>query len=210
MVVETVVQVVRDVVAALVAVTGVVVAIVGLQTWRRQLRGSVELETARLVLRASYRMRDTIISVVFSSFMSERHDLFAPLRKKGVFERVSQRYTEDWKAVMDSGSELRLAELEGVVLWGKPFTAAMEPLKKCVRDLSAAHDESLHSRESEASEETQPRKYLNLLALGVERAERQPLTFSSGLAALLSFQRRVESAIKCLEDFVRPRMELRR
>jgi len=209
MVVETVVQIVRDVVAALVAVTGVVVAMVGLQTWRRQLRGSVELETARLVLRASYRMRDTISSVLLSSFMSERQ-WFAPLQKEDIGERFFQKYTEDWKAVMDSRSALRLAELEGEVLWGKSFMAAMEPLKKCVQDLSVAHDESLRSRETEASQETRPRKSLSwLLALRTERTDKQSSDSFSVLMPWQPFQRRVEAAIECLEDFVRPRMELR-
>lgn len=195
MVVEIVVQIVRDIVAAIAATTGAVVAIVGLQTWRRQLRGSAELETARSVLRASYKMRDAIQTVLLASHLSE---FFGPVKEEEVRQALLRRHTENWVAVQDARSELQIAELEGEVLWGKSFKTALQQLKECMWDLSAAHDEYLRYRESETPHRTQSWRSLGQLLK--ERTERQTSE---------PFQRKVETAIKSLENFVRPRIELR-
>ena len=47
----------RSVLVASAAITGVVVALVGLRTWRHQLKGKTEYELARRLLRAAYTVR---------------------------------------------------------------------------------------------------------------------------------------------------------
>ncbi len=51
---------VRDLLLVVPAWTGAVVAILGLNAWRRQLRGKDDYELARRLLRATYRYRDSL------------------------------------------------------------------------------------------------------------------------------------------------------
>lgn len=54
------ISLIKDIVTILVALVGGGVAIYGLISWKRQLKGKTEYELARRVLRAVYRLRDAI------------------------------------------------------------------------------------------------------------------------------------------------------
>ena len=53
----------KDVVLTIAAAAGMYVAIRGLSTWNRQLKGGVEYELTRRLLRCTYRLREAIKSV---------------------------------------------------------------------------------------------------------------------------------------------------
>ncbi|OQY20711.1 MAG: hypothetical protein B6I35_10155, partial [Anaerolineaceae bacterium 4572_32.2] len=59
----------KDVVTILAALVAATVAIMGLRTWRKQLRGKTEYELARRLLRSVYRVRDAI-RIVRNPFIS--------------------------------------------------------------------------------------------------------------------------------------------
>jgi len=209
--VEPLVRIARDVIAALAAVTGATVAVIGLRTWRRQLRGGVELETARLALRAAYKMRDAIkvvrnpfhdISEIVTASESSSAESHGSEKQEanvlGGYERPL--YAKRWQQVLEAGNELRAAEIEGEVLWGRPFIMSLDPLTTCVHDLSFEMSEYLRYREMEdrtAVEEA-------LIKESARTVKAKP-----GKDGPDEFERRVDSAIENLEAFVRPRIELK-
>ena len=203
MMIDSVVQVVRDLVATLAAITGATVAILGLQTWQRQLRGDVDLEVSRSVLRAAYKMRDAIKSV--RNPFHSMNEIAASRKEEEVesgnllrnYER--SLYTKRWEEVLTAGQELRVAEIEGEVLWGEGFTKALEPLTTCVRDLSISLGEYLRYKEMEGREHSQQ---------AIMEEDERTLKARSGKVPD-AFEQRVNEAINTLESFIRPKMRLR-
>ena len=67
--VSSVIETVANAALAISAVAGVIIAGIGLRTWRHELRGRVEYDLARDVLRGVFELRDEIqrIRYVFSS-----------------------------------------------------------------------------------------------------------------------------------------------
>jgi hypothetical protein len=53
----------KDVVVAIAAFVGMIVALTGLNTWNRQLKGEVEYELTRRLLKCTYRLREAIQGV---------------------------------------------------------------------------------------------------------------------------------------------------
>ena len=56
-------NIIKDIALTCGTIVGIYVAIRGLNTWNRQLRGTSEYDLARRVLRCVYRHRDALISV---------------------------------------------------------------------------------------------------------------------------------------------------
>ena len=201
--IESAVQVMRDLVATLAAITGAAVAILGLQTWRRQLRGNVDLEVSRSVLRAAYKTRDAI-KMVRNPFHS-MNEIVASRGSEAVEGRELLRnyerplYGKRWEDILAAGQDLRVAEVEGEVLWGDGFRKALEPLTTCVRDLSISLSEYL--RYKEMDDQGQVQKAI--------MEEYEHTLKARGGKTPDAFEQRVDEAINKLESFIRPKMELR-
>jgi hypothetical protein len=56
-------QIVKDLLVAAAAVGGLIVASLGLKTWRKQLKGNTQYELSRRVLRAVFKTRDAMRQV---------------------------------------------------------------------------------------------------------------------------------------------------
>jgi type IV secretory pathway VirB2 component (pilin) len=54
------VTLIKDIVTGLAAATAAVIGVLGLRTWKAQLKGKTEYETARSLLRCVYRVRDAM------------------------------------------------------------------------------------------------------------------------------------------------------
>ena len=136
-------QIVKDCLTGAAAVTGATVAVLGLRTWKRQLRGNAEYDVARRLLRAAYKIRDAISSVR-QPFMS-MGEVSAAVRETAQEPRGYNRavFEVRWKEVLEAGNELRVAELEGEVLWGNPLKTALAPLEERITELSRALSEFL-------------------------------------------------------------------
>jgi len=119
---QLVLQAIRDIVVTTAAATGAFVALRGLKTWRHQLRASTELDVARPVLRAAYRIREAVDHV--------RDPLLS------ISETERALYTKRWEPMIEAISDFRAAAWEAEVLWGKSFLDSVSDLKNCIKELS--------------------------------------------------------------------------
>lgn len=179
---------------AIAAAVAAVVAAIGLNRWRQQLRGNVDFEAARRILAAVLKIRDSIKS--FRNPFHAAWEIAATEAKPCEFyER--ELYARRWNAVVEAGEELRLAELEGEVLWGREYLDRLSPLTDCIRDLSYALEDYLKRKEG---------------ALGVDPdspyfAQAEELVKGKvGKAAPDEFEQRVLSAVAALERYLRPKL----
>ena len=127
---------VKDIIYLLIALGGVIVACMGLSTWRRQLKGNVEYETARRLYKAVLKVRDAM-SYVRNPWipLSEMESASA---KHPEADKTTNRavYHVRWEKITEAMSELQSEELESEVLWGQEIVEKLKPLKLCVVELN--------------------------------------------------------------------------
>lgn len=138
---------VKDVIYFLIAAAGLWVAWQGLFTWREQIKGHVEYETARRLYRAVLKLRDAMSYVrnpgIWPSESAEAEEKY-PKEEKGTTNAV---YRMRWEKMIDTLSELQAEQLEGEVLWGKEVIEKIKPMRACVTKLNIAISNMFRSPE---------------------------------------------------------------
>lgn len=109
---SSVIETVANAALAISAVAGAIIAGIGLRTWRHELRGRVEYDLARGVLKGVFELRDEI------------------QRIRNVFS--SESVDGQWEGLNRKGSELDVTLLEAKVVWGEKLDGAKRQLKECV------------------------------------------------------------------------------
>lgn len=149
----------KELAVVFAAVTGAIVAIKGLNSWRRQLRGKTEYEAAVGLLRAVYKVRDAI-ALVRVAFM-DSGELAHALRIEGVRQSgeaapdaIALAYSVRWNAVREAMSALQIAALEAEVHWRIQPRDLLVPLFKCVSELNWAVGYHLRAKAGHFMEST--------------------------------------------------------
>ena len=106
---------ITNIVFALAAVVGVVIAALGLLTWRDELHGRADFELARRIMRGVYELHNEIQQI---------RNIFSPELHDTQYERLNKK-----------ASELDVALLEAKVLWGDKLHGPKQTLKACLSTL---------------------------------------------------------------------------
>ena len=145
---------VRDIVLIGAAAVGAIVSILGLRTWRKQLRGRTEYDLARRFLRAVYRVRDAIRGVR-NPFMFEgevraaqrelEHGPDTEPKSVNLDNNVRRAaYDKRWQCLDETLSDLYVERLEAEVVWGtQQVDQLVDPIRYKVADLGAALEQWL-------------------------------------------------------------------
>lgn len=124
------------------AVLGVVVAYLGLVTWKRQLKGTAEYELARRMLSNTYRLRDAMRGVRQPWILPD--EVVTALTDQGVKDTAEEAlrnravYAERWNRVSAAWRELAVEVTEAEVLWSLPEEELTSGLRKCTGKLYSA------------------------------------------------------------------------
>lgn len=121
---EKYLPIIKDIILCITAITGAWVAIRGLNAWKRQLSGKAEYELAQRLLKATYKLRESI-RVVRNPVMSggempdppEDHPASQSDSYKSWY-RVGKAYESRWEHVRKSHIDIEAELLEAEVLWG--------------------------------------------------------------------------------------------
>jgi hypothetical protein len=141
--------IVKDLVLAGAAGVGAIVAVVGLSTWKRQLRGRTEYDLAKRILRLCYEYRDTVAAArhpwmeLPSESDGEAADMDLAHRRYLGTERA---YEARWERIRAVRAELYPEMLEAEVLWDAQLAELLEPLFGLERDLFLAIEDELSVR----------------------------------------------------------------
>ena len=194
---------IKDIVVTASALTAAVVAVVGLNAWRRQLAGQNEYEVGQHVLRASYRVRDAITTVRHpfmssgeqAAALAEQTSDTAPTGDAAEDHRraMAAAYNARWRGIVDALQELDVARVEAEALWGPDAAECCAPLRKCIGRLRWALEERLSDRTGYPEELYR---------------EIQSTAFStSDDPEKDAFSASVKDAIAQVEAFVRPKLK---
>ena len=134
-------EILKNIVVIATAITGVTVAWMGLNTWRKQLHGSVEYELARKILNLVYKKREGIRGIRRSSMWGEEMPTPPEERLESMNDEqknyygVSGAYQARWERFQEIDTELNTVLLEGEVVWGGEFKDLFEWARRLESDL---------------------------------------------------------------------------
>ena len=105
----------HDVAIAAAALVGAAVAVSGLNTWKRQLKGTAEFEAARRLMKGALRVRSKLQAV---------RSPFHPVEQgeHGAFEGMKKAFEQRIQAVSEAWVELDTDLLDAEGLWGDSAT----------------------------------------------------------------------------------------
>jgi hypothetical protein len=129
-----IVTLLKDIVLAGAAITGSVVAVKGLGTWRRQLKGQTEYDLSRRILISLYKYRDAISGVRHPAMWN--YEIPSPpeeeakkmSQEKLRFYGTSKAYGARFDKVQAQKSSLHADLLEGEALWGDELKDLFKPV----------------------------------------------------------------------------------
>jgi hypothetical protein len=133
--------IVKDIVLTVAALIGMIVAVFGLNTWNRQLKGGAEYELTRRLLKCTYRLREAIKGVRNPTILpseqvitdGEKHERIERQKYLG----LAFAYQARWEKVVAARDELQTELLEGEVLWGDQIYEKFDLLFKLQNELLA-------------------------------------------------------------------------
>lgn len=182
------------------------VAITGLKTWNRQLKGSVEYELTRRLLKCTYRLREAVKEV--------RHPMMFPEEQKIPREVEStmhltgkelkhagllHAYQTRWSKISSAQDDLHTELLEAEVVWGREIYTAFEPLFNLHKELFADIQSYLAVADPSLNEQS-------LIAWHQIREGRRSVLYDMMGAVDDPFSDEVNAATAAIESFLKPHL----
>jgi hypothetical protein len=131
----------KDIILTVAAIIAAYVAIKGLGTWRRQLKGNTEYKLAKNILTAVYELREAI-SAVRHPFMRYSQEPDLPKEKlkelsarEKNWQALVQVYQKRWEPVPAAKAKLDANLLEAEAVWGRDSVGKITPLNGLIGEL---------------------------------------------------------------------------
>ena len=200
------IEIVKDLVVALSAVTTVAIAVIGLNIWKRQLTSKTKFEIARKFLESIYKVRDALEDLR-SPFMSSQEtqeaideaQQFTEEEKKNLThnQQISLTFNKRWKPVYDARQELRACLFQAEVIWGWEVKDKIEGFNECIRSLFTAI--STYTMICNDRHQKNAEMFKNV----------QNIVFKTSADPNEDkFTKRLNDSIKIIEEYMRPYIQL--
>ena len=125
---------IKDLILSGAAITGAVVAIKGLGTWKQQLRGQSEYDLSRRILVTLFKYRDAINGVRHPAMFAYEMPSPPEDESKGKsseqihFHGLSKAYQARWNKVQTERTSLYADLLKGEAIWGNELNGIFKSL----------------------------------------------------------------------------------
>jgi len=142
-IIQSYVTLIKDIVIILSTAIAAVIAILGLQTWKKQLKGKTEYELAQKILRTTYQFREALAWVRYP-IVFENEELGAaeevisknsPSANKTFGRKQRAIYERRWQKVREASIELDSFPIEAEAIWGQAAKQSFKPLLNCAGTL---------------------------------------------------------------------------
>ncbi len=198
-------SIIKDIILLVVAIIGAFAAIVGLKTWRKQLKGNTEYELSRRLLKAVFHARDQI-KYIRNPFM-DGGEISEAIKQSGIeIEPKDLRhsvkysravYSMRWRYLSEVLSELKIELLEAEVIWGKDINKIFKEFYNCVSELNFAIYQHLNSQDGLFDLSKEERRQNSLI-----------LNDTSDDPLKNEFSGKVIKSVEAIEEFVRPKLKI--
>jgi hypothetical protein len=200
------VTIVKDVLLGLSAVSAAVFAYLGLDAWRKELKGKAEYELAKNVLKSAYRVRESFKHVrhpaIFQyEYPPDMTDHIGHLKPEHDYEGTAHVYETRWKKMDEAFRELEEHHLAAQVEWGAEFQDVIKKLRSCRADLLVTIQQFLERKKNPhgASRST-----------AEERAEERSVLYHLGSDSKHDkFTPEIDAAVDEFEKWLRPHIRSR-
>lgn len=143
---QPIITIAKDFFGIISSIALVVLAILGLRTWERQLKGTTQYELAKKILKTTYRLRNAIDSVRNPLIMGGEYsealkaiNLQIEKNDPKYHEKITYAvYQYRWKPVADTFTELELESMEAEAIWGKDARDTIMRVRESVASLLSA------------------------------------------------------------------------
>ena len=204
--IQAYVTLIKDFITGLSALTAAIIAILGLQAWKKQLKGKTEYELAQKYLRATYKIREAL-AWVRNPLQSATE--IAQAMKEANFENVSVTdssypvksaiavYQKRFQKVTEAFLDLDSIMLEAETLWGESVREHFKLLQEHSSALFIAIQ--IYISDMEHNVPYNEEKYEKIIATmyAITDGSRED-----------PFAREVKETIKKIESFVKPRLKI--
>lgn len=195
------VPLVKDVILAIAAVIGSIVAIMGLSTWKRQLYGQSEYELAKRLLKSLYLFRE-VINNARHPFMQysavpdlPQNKLEQMTKEEKEWHAQAQAWEKRWAPVAKARADLDMNVLESEVFWGDEIKEKMAKISQLQVELLVAiqeHIERTNPRDPDQSYQGDESKRVRAIMYGIGDRSKD------------AFLDRILSAIEEIESILKP------
>jgi hypothetical protein len=129
-----IVVIIKDLVIAGAALSTAVIAYLGLNKWKQELRGKVHFETARSLMLSIYKVRDEIKftrnAVILPQEFPENYD-YSDKSNQNVGNSYAYVYENRSKHLGEAMQKFEMYSLEAEALWGSDIKIHTKKLKVC-------------------------------------------------------------------------------
>lgn len=201
-----IVAIVRDVIVCATAITGAVVAVKGLTTWRRQHKGQADYELARRLLTTLFRYRDAINGVRNPAMFAHEMPMPPPDEAAQMspakirFHGLSKAYQARWDRVNVESSKLYPDLIESEALWGDELKKLFRVLKEREYELLLVVQDHLERSNPDADPELRSEK---------RHDEFKILYGSNKLDGRDEYDASLKTAIEAIEKYLKPKLGYR-
>jgi len=139
---------IKDLVTFLLTTTGIVIAGIGLSTWRKNIKGTKEFETAYNLHYSVLRLRDAIKHVRNPAIWNAENYKAIQHFKNKYPDKANNKdleknsnvfvYEMRWEEITNAYTEMESYLLAAEVLWGPEILEKIKNLKKKVAELNVA------------------------------------------------------------------------
>jgi hypothetical protein len=194
---------VKDVALALAGVTTAVVAVLGLKSWSRELRGKAAFEVARGVAKAAYKLRDEITlcrgPFIRAGEFPDDYRSQSPNKsgevRAGAYGHV---FANRWRPVYAALQEFDTQTLEAEALWGQAIRTKTDALRAVLSKLGAAIEAFIDNEASEGQSfkaDEEFGKKIRAEAFGIPGDSKNPLS-AELVAAVLAIENELRSHLR--------------
>jgi hypothetical protein len=193
----------KEVIIGLSAVFATIFAYIGLNTWRKELKGKAEYQLAKDVLKSVYKVREAFKHVrhpaIFAyEYPEEMRDYSGHLKREKDYEGTLYVYEKRWQKMDEAFRELEEHHLDAQVEWGSEFQNVIIKLRSCRAELLVTIQKMLDEKKN-------PQRVMR----DKESMEKAFSTLydNGGNTEFDKFTPQIEAAVKEFEVWLRPHIK---
>jgi hypothetical protein len=191
--------IIENAATAVAVLGGAGIALAGLNTWKKQLRGQTDYDLARRLMKAVYKVRNEIQEVRSPWIMgSETEKAVKTMGLEGFDKDNEQKqmgavYELRYQRVAACWVELETAVLEAEATWGSEWTGVIKDLEACVRELRSAFRLFVLEYERPGSSPEKQKEISDIINSRRDKSKDK-------------FAQEIDAAVRKFEDVARPHL----
>jgi hypothetical protein len=189
-----------------------VVAIIGLTTWKKELKGKSEYQLAKEVLKSVYRVRGGFNHVRNPMLDGREYpeDTILPngmVYPEKEYEAQCFAYDNRWKYLMEALKELEEKHLMAVVEWGPEHQEKIQPIRACAFELEFQIRQYLEDLRNPERAEWQ-QQHMSPESFEKRNKTRMTVLYNTGSDGEYNqFTERINAAIDTFDDWLQEKIE---